>query len=153
MRNPPARVCCRRVFLKAGLKQAVDKVFFSQKQRSLGQAFSKACRVKGQRPLSPSADGEIPIRLSDFCRGLGEIFARKNLPQKLTIIADFASKKGAGGTFFDEQHATKRRFLPASRAGGGEAAAFALSFAQRPPQSGDFCPLRGLAAAKPPHLR
>ena len=28
--------------------------------KSLGQAFSKACGVKGQSHLSPSADGEIP---------------------------------------------------------------------------------------------
>ena len=31
--------------------------------KSFGRAFSKARRVKGQRPLSPSADGEIPHHL------------------------------------------------------------------------------------------
>lgn len=40
--------------------------------------------------------------------------------------------------------AAERRFSPALRAGGGEAAALALSFAQRPPQSGDFARFAGL---------
>ena len=33
---------------------------FRQLGKSFGQAFSKACGVKGAEPLSPSADGEIP---------------------------------------------------------------------------------------------
>ena len=51
------RVCSRE---KNHKKQLADKVIRTVKiDKSFGQAFSKACAVKGAEPLSPSAEGEI----------------------------------------------------------------------------------------------
>jgi hypothetical protein len=42
------------------MRQTVDKTNgFRQFDESFGQAFSKACAVKGAEPLSPLASGEI----------------------------------------------------------------------------------------------
>ena len=44
-----------------GQPEIVDKTNgFRQFGEGFGQAFLKACAVKGAKPLSPSAEGEIP---------------------------------------------------------------------------------------------
>ena len=68
--------------------------------KSLGQAFSKACRFLGQRPKSLSAESE-KLYLKRFFAGVwGAFFKKKSAPQ----VNNYHNKileKGAGGTFFD----------------------------------------------------
>ena len=40
---------------------------FRQFDESFDQTFSKVCGVKGEKPLSPSAEGEIPSFGVSFC--------------------------------------------------------------------------------------
>jgi len=49
--------------------QIADKGISTVKlPKSFGQAFSKACAVKGAEPLSPLASGEIPYTAFSFAR-------------------------------------------------------------------------------------
>ena len=48
--------------------------------KSLGQAFSKACRFLGQRPKPTSAEVRIPQYKALFCRGVGRFFQEKKRP-------------------------------------------------------------------------
>ena len=41
---------------------------FRQFDESFDQTFSKVCEVKGEKPLSPPAGGEIPIRRFLFAK-------------------------------------------------------------------------------------
>ena len=72
---------------------------FRQIDESFDQTFSKVCGVKGEKPLSPSAEGEIPSFGVSFGQTLRSRFAAEQREAFASFFAPTRSKKKRTNVF------------------------------------------------------